>query len=103
MHTKSELLSLFLQLLKDPSWLLFYSHVSFHRKIEVTTYSLWLTHPLFWEGLRTQKGAKCARKHKNNNKIPVYFDNIILNVYKSRHVTSNQFRYRTDFEKGSKF
>lgn len=65
--------------------------------------TLWLTHPLFWEGPRTQKDAKCARKHKNNNKIPVYFDNIILDGHKSRHVTSNRFRYHTGFEKGSKF
>lgn len=41
----------------------------------------------------TQKGAKCARKHKNNNKIPVYFDNIILDGHKGRHVTSNRFRF----------
>lgn len=41
----------------------------------------------------TQKGAKWARKHKNNNKIPVYFDNIILDGHKGRHVTSNRFRF----------
>lgn len=40
-----------------------------------------------------QRGAKCASKHKNNNKIPVYFDNIILDGHKSLHVTSNRFRF----------
>lgn len=40
-----------------------------------------------------QKGAKCARKHKNNNKILVYFDNIILDGHKGCHVTSNRFRF----------
>lgn len=63
--------------------------------------ALWLTHPLFREG-PAQKGAKCARKHKNNNKIPVYFDNIILDGYKSRHVTTNRFRFLPPFEEGSK-
>lgn len=48
----------------------------------------------------TQKGAKCARKHKNNNKIPVYFDNIILDGHKGRHVTSNRFRYLTALWEG---
>lgn len=50
--------------------------------------------------VRAQRGAKCARKHKNNNKIPVYFDNIILDGHKARHVTSNRFRFPAAFEEG---
>lgn len=51
---------------------------------------------------KAQRGAKCSRKHKNNNKMPVYFDNIILDGHKSRHVTSNRFRFPPPFEEGFK-